>query len=254
MKNSFVFYKDWVEALSELSDAERLEAYEAIFRFAFEGVKPEDRLIRIATASIFKSISRDNDKFEEKCERNRRNVMQRWKKLENNGNTTANGDIRSNTTNTENENGKENENEKENTPTTKVVGDIDKEKASKEVKKKAATPTRFVKPTVEQVESYCKERGNFVNAQSFVDFYESKGWVVGKSPMKDWKAAVRTWEQKNGGRRKPVSQSFKLGQGEWIENGVRYYGSGRVVPLSAPPRPDAISYWSEESKSWVSGV
>ena len=44
---------------------------------------------------------------------------------------------------------------------------------------------------------YCEERGNGIDAQSFVDFYESKGWVVGKSPMKDWKAAVRTWEQRD---------------------------------------------------------
>ena len=59
-----------------------------------------------------------------------------------------------------------------------------------------ATPKRkvFVPPTVEEVEAYCYERNNNVNAQGFVDFYESKGWMVGKNKMKDWKAAVRTWE------------------------------------------------------------
>lgn len=50
------------------------------------------------------------------------------------------------------------------------------------------------RPTVEEVTAYCSERGNSVDPQAFVDFYESKGWLVGKSPMKDWKAAVRTWE------------------------------------------------------------
>lgn len=56
---------------------------------------------------------------------------------------------------------------------------------------------RFVKPTVEDVQKYCKERNNNVDAQSFVDFYTSKGWMVGKNPMKDWKACVRTWEKNN---------------------------------------------------------
>ena len=55
--------------------------------------------------------------------------------------------------------------------------------------------TRFVKPKVEEIDSYCKERKNNVDAQQFFDYYESKGWKVGKSPMKDWKSAVRTWER-----------------------------------------------------------
>ena len=54
---------------------------------------------------------------------------------------------------------------------------------------------RFVKPTVEEVAAYCLERKNGIDAQRFLDHYESKGWVVGKTPMKDWKAAIRTWEQ-----------------------------------------------------------
>jgi len=56
---------------------------------------------------------------------------------------------------------------------------------------------RFKKPTLEEVEEYCKERGNSVNPSTFIDFYESKGWKVGKSPMKDWKASIRLWESKS---------------------------------------------------------
>lgn len=55
----------------------------------------------------------------------------------------------------------------------------------------------FKKPTLEEVEEYCKERNNNINAQKFIDFYESKGWKVGKTPMKDWKACIRTWEGNN---------------------------------------------------------
>ena len=55
----------------------------------------------------------------------------------------------------------------------------------------------FKKPTLEEVEEYCNERNNNIDAQRFIDFYESKGWYVGKNKMKDWKACIRTWEQKN---------------------------------------------------------
>ena len=55
----------------------------------------------------------------------------------------------------------------------------------------------FCKPTVDEIKSYCLERKNGVDAQHFYDFYESKGWMVGKNKMKDWKACVRTWERNN---------------------------------------------------------
>lgn len=55
--------------------------------------------------------------------------------------------------------------------------------------------TRFVKPTLEEVKAYCRERMNMVDAEKFMNYYESNGWKVGKNPMKDWKAAIRTWEK-----------------------------------------------------------
>ena len=57
---------------------------------------------------------------------------------------------------------------------------------------------RFTPPTVDEVAAYCGERNNRIDPQTFVDFYASKGWVVGKSKMKDWKAAIRTWEKRDG--------------------------------------------------------
>jgi len=63
---------------------------------------------------------------------------------------------------------------------------------------------RFTPPTVDEVRAYCKERGNNVDPESFVDFYASKGWMVGKNSMRDWKAAVRTWER--GRNDKPKQQ------------------------------------------------
>jgi len=58
---------------------------------------------------------------------------------------------------------------------------------------------RFIVPTIEEIEKYCKERNNQVNPLTFIDHYKSNGWMVGKNKMKDWKAAIRTWEQRNYG-------------------------------------------------------
>lgn len=67
-------------------------------------------------------------------------------------------------------------------------------RTQKGVKKKAFTP-----PTIEEVEQYCKERQNGINASDFIDHYEANGWKVGKGglPMKDWQAAIRNWEKYN---------------------------------------------------------
>ena len=77
--------------------------------------------------------------------------------------------------------------------------ELEKEiKIEKEIDSSASTTTkrkRFEKPTLSEIEQYCIERNNNVNAEHFFDYYESNGWKVGKNSMKDWKAAVRTWER-----------------------------------------------------------
>lgn len=55
---------------------------------------------------------------------------------------------------------------------------------------------RFVKPTVDEIEEYCRKRNNKIDAEEFFHHYESNGWKVGKTPMKSWKSAVITWEKK----------------------------------------------------------
>ena len=71
------------------------------------------------------------------------------------------------------------------------------ETGAEERKKVAPKKERFKPPTVQEVQDYCNERQNGIQAYTFVNFYQSKGWKVGNQPMKDWRAAVRTWEQKN---------------------------------------------------------
>ena len=64
----------------------------------------------------------------------------------------------------------------------------------------------FIAPTVEQVADYCRERGNNVDPDKFVSYYESNGWHVGRNKMKDWRAAVRTWERNSRSYSNPVNR------------------------------------------------
>lgn len=80
--------------------------------------------------------------------------------------------------------------------------DIDKEididnKKRKEISKDISKREKFVPPTLEEVEAYCSERGNNIDPEYFIAFYESKGWMVGKTKMKNWKSAIITWEKNN---------------------------------------------------------
>lgn len=91
--------------------------------------------------------------------------------------------------------------------TSRDAVEVEREKekdGDKERSKREKTAKRFTPPTVEEVKAYCKERNNSVDAERFVSFYESKGWVVGKSPMRDWKAAVRNWERPGDDKERSV--------------------------------------------------
>ena len=74
---------------------------------------------------------------------------------------------------------------------------------------------RFKKPTLDQVNDYCIERKNNVDAEAFLDFYESKDWKIGKNKMKDWKAAIRTWERRE--TKKPTMSKLHSQINEWQE-------------------------------------
>ena len=85
--------------------------------------------------------------------------------------------------------------------------DKDKDKDKDDDKKgNGAREARFTPPSVEEVAAYCRERGNGVDASRFVDFYSSKGWMVGKTKMKDWQAAVRNWERSSDEKATPAKK------------------------------------------------
>jgi hypothetical protein len=77
---------------------------------------------------------------------------------------------------------------------------IDKYRLDKNSISTQTPEKKFTPPTLEEVSAYCKERNNKVDAEKFVNFYESKGWMIGKNKMKSWNAAVRTWEKESGGK------------------------------------------------------
>ena len=78
--------------------------------------------------------------------------------------------------------------------------------------------TRFSPPSVQEIEDYCTEKGFLLDAERFVDYYASIGWRVGKNPMKDWRAAVRTWVKKDTPKPEPENCGYVLAPAEdpWI--------------------------------------
>ena len=74
--------------------------------------------------------------------------------------------------------------------------ELEKEKElKKDIELEGEITTRFHKPSISEIQQYCEERQNTINAEKFFNYYEANGWKVGKNKMKDWKACVRTWEQ-----------------------------------------------------------
>lgn len=97
---------------------------------------------------------------------------------------------------------KENKEYTLNTECIQIVSSMDTqvsigEDSKDKIRKNKINTKKFIPPKVEEVKEYCIERNNNVDAERFIDYYTSNGWKVGKNSMKDWKAAVRTWERRN---------------------------------------------------------
>lgn len=101
------------------------------------------------------------------------------------------------------------------------VGDVEKEieiEKEKEIdREKKRMSDKFTPPTISEVSDYCNEKGYSINAERFVDFYASKGWMVGKNKMKDWRAAVRNWASRD------KVDAPSSASSEWINDAVEQY-------------------------------
>ena len=91
---------------------------------------------------------------------------------------------------------------------------------------KPSRTTRFTPPTLEEVTAYAKERGSKVDPQGFIDFYASKGWLVGKSPMKDWKAACRNAEKWERWDKAPAADRNRLRSDSDYQSSNDFFGGG----------------------------
>lgn len=123
--------------------------------------------------------------------------------------------------------------------------DIDKDK-EKDINNSKPS-SRFTPPTLEEVKAYCIERKNNVDPERFIDYYTSNGWLVGKTKMKDWKAAVRTWEKNgysNGNKSNSgASQLVTINGKEYEYKNGKYYvphGCGIAVDPYAEDDLDGI--------------
>lgn len=172
-------YFDFDERTEELNDIEKGRLLLAMLRYAAEGQKPDLRgNERFCFPGFKKDIDRDIASYASKVE----NGNKGGRPAKNKPNETENNLTKPNET--ENNLNLKNKNEEE------------EQEEDRRTKSKVKALSRFTPPTQEEVSAYCRERGNAVDPQRFVDFYAAKGWKVGNQPMKDWKAAVRTWEQR----------------------------------------------------------
>jgi hypothetical protein len=101
-----------------------------------------------------------------------------------------------------------------------------------------------------------------VDAQEFVDYYTCIGWMVGRNPMKNWKAAARAWERRRDRVMPQAKQQLQksgysaagivLGEGEYLRpDGTRTYGTGAyTVPDDAPTRPSKGHWWDDDERQW----
>lgn len=173
----FCAYHSYIKQCKGLSDGELGRLFRALLEYSASGKVPElNGRESVAFDFMSANIDRDAESYKDTCNRNRENISKRYDR------------IRPNTSVYETYQEKEEEKEKE---------ELLKKDISNEISKKSTRQKKFVPPTVEEVAAYCLERKNKVDAAYFVDHYTSNGWKVGKQNMKDWKAAVRTWE-KNG--------------------------------------------------------
>ena len=181
MRDSMVFYRNFRDALARLPEKERLEAYEAIFNYAFDDIEPPDTIAGAFAQTCVPTIKKNNQRYEN-GKRGGRPKNQIETETKPNETKTGCKSVRVE------------ECKNDRVPECQDGSVSECEGVASEKPKEP--PKRFRPPTLEEVEAYCFERNNRVDAERFVDYYTSNGWKVGKNPMKDWKAAVRNWERK----------------------------------------------------------
>ena len=200
-RKQFTWYRSYYDALKELPAEEFRDIVLAVCAYALDGEEPE--LSGVARA-IFTLIRPTLEVGRSKAE-NRSRAEQTSISAEQTGNKPE--QTKNKPEQTQNKR-KQTGNKPEQTRTPPEHPPQENEQANARPKERdtesqcapppPSGPKRFVPPTLAEVQSYVAQRQSPVDPQGFIDFYASKGWMVGKTPMKDWKAACRnaeTWER-----------------------------------------------------------
>ncbi|MCD8207700.1 MAG: DUF6291 domain-containing protein, partial [Bacteroidales bacterium] len=190
MKNTFIMYTEWSDMLDELTDDELGEVLRAIMCYQSGKEIPElSHCAKAVFAQIRTQFRKDDQKYAETSEKRREASLkgvEARKQKQPNGNQTLPHGQKNNQTVGDSD--------------SDSVSDSDSESVSENHKKESdlkVTRERFKPPTVDEVREYAAERGYTVDAERFVDYYQTNGWMAGKNHMKDWKAAVRNWDRNN---------------------------------------------------------
>lgn len=234
-KKSFILYNDYSTFFEMLSDEEAGRVIKNIFAHQNdESVQELHGASEMLFAVIKQALERDSEKWAEKkaarSEAGKAGAEKRWKEKQSDGknsNATNDDSKNSNAINATSENSKDGDTTNDDDKNSNAINDMAKMAVNVSVsgnvndsvnvtergadKPPSRSPPKkcFQKPTVAEVAEYCKQRKSNIDPESFVAFYESKGWFVGKNKMKDWQAAVRTWERRdNQTKQARASPSF----------------------------------------------
>lgn len=212
MVRGFTFFESYYEAIAELEPEDQLAVYDAITRYSLYGFEPELSGVAKAIFAMAKpTIDRCQMRKEAGSHGGRKRAM-------NAGQNVASASNASDDSASKVQANSKQTSSKTQASCKQTLSDRDRDRDRENISPPLNTcppltgenrsdtdrAKRFKKPTVDEVRAYCDERRNGIDAQAFCDFYEAKGWRIGKEPMKDWKASVRTWERN---RRNGTSRS-----------------------------------------------
>ena len=191
--DGFMFFRNYYTATRMMTDDQRLQFYDAIIEY---GILNEEPHLDGLMLSAFELVRPGIDKSIDIRERGRKGGIAKGENYKEKDNSyIANPKVLNSKSDSAKNEGKGRE---------EKGREKEEEGIRKEEKKEKG---RFTPPTIEDVTAYCFERGNNVDPQRFIDFYQSKGWKIGNASMKDWKAAVRTWEQRDAAPKKADNEA-----------------------------------------------
>lgn len=194
-RDVFYFYRSYFEAAMKMQPQEQFALLKGIADYALNGVVPNFTGIADAVFTIIKPIL---DKEASDFGNGKKGGRPKKENGDKNGGLKGgfNGGFSNSETPSET---------KEKETITKTDTETDKRTEEKGIVAVAPAPVikRFVKPTLLELQQYCQEARLHINCDSFLDYYDAKGWRVGSQPMKDWKAAARNWARRQQEQDKP---------------------------------------------------